>query len=87
MCLAQGPQRSDAGEARTRGPSDFTTEPLRSLKLVCKIGFYRTFHAVLFVQCTLQAMLVFNYSRESHNLSENGYVAYQTEGNKELINT
>ena len=21
MCLAQGPQRSDAGEARTRGPS------------------------------------------------------------------
>ena len=22
MCLAQGPQRSDAGEARTRGPSD-----------------------------------------------------------------
>ena len=22
MCLAQGPQRSDAGEAGTRGPSD-----------------------------------------------------------------
>ena len=21
MCIAQGPQRSDAGEARTRGPS------------------------------------------------------------------
>ena len=21
MCLAQGPERSDAGEARTRGPS------------------------------------------------------------------
>ena len=35
MCLAQGPQRSDAGEARTRGPSVssqalYTTEPLRS---------------------------------------------------------
>ena len=34
MCLAHGPQRSDAGEARTRGPSvssqDSTTEPLRS---------------------------------------------------------
>ena len=33
MCLAQGPQRSDAGEARTRGPSvvkHSTTEPLRS---------------------------------------------------------
>ena len=35
MCLAQGPQRSDAGEARTRGPSVSsqalaTTEPLRS---------------------------------------------------------
>ena len=35
MCLAQGPQRSDAGEARTRGPlsrvKHSTTEPLRSL--------------------------------------------------------
>ena len=30
MCLAQGPQRSDAGEARTRRPMHFTTEPLRS---------------------------------------------------------
>ena len=24
MCLAQGPQRSDTGEARTRGPSVFS---------------------------------------------------------------
>ena len=33
MCLAQGPQRSDAGEARTRDPSvsSQATEPLRSL--------------------------------------------------------
>ena len=35
MCIAQGPQRSDAGEARTRGPSVSSqalyTEPLRSL--------------------------------------------------------
>ena len=35
MCLAQGPQRSDAGEARTRAPRSrvkhSTTEPLRSL--------------------------------------------------------
>ena len=34
MCLAQGPQRSGAGEARTRGPSisikHSTIEPLRS---------------------------------------------------------
>ena len=34
MCLAQGPQLSDAGEARTRGPwsrvKHSTTEPLRS---------------------------------------------------------
>ena len=35
MCLAQGPQRSDAGEAQTRSPSvsrvkHSTTEPLRS---------------------------------------------------------
>ena len=36
MCLAQGPQRSDAGEARTRTPRSpvkhSTTEPLRSTK-------------------------------------------------------
>ena len=32
MSLAQGPQRSDTGEARTHGPSVSTTEPLRSLK-------------------------------------------------------
>ena len=35
MCLAQGPQRSDASEAQTRGPRSrvkhSTTEPLRSL--------------------------------------------------------
>ena len=33
MCIAQGPQRSDAGEARTRGPlsrvKHSTTEPLK----------------------------------------------------------
>ena len=48
MCLAQGPQRSDAGEARTQGTSvssqALTTEPLRSLlthtriKNVVRIG-------------------------------------------------
>ena len=41
MCLAQGPQRSDAVEARTRGPrsrvSHSTTEPLRSLNSVLLI--------------------------------------------------
>ena len=33
MCLAQGPQRNDAGEARTCGlrVKHSTTEPLRSL--------------------------------------------------------
>ena len=38
MCLAQEPQRNDAGEARTRGPRSrvkySTTEPLRSLSIV-----------------------------------------------------
>ena len=37
MCLAQGPQPSDAGEAQIRGPRSrvmhSTTEPLRSLFL------------------------------------------------------
>ena len=28
MCLAQGPQRSDAGEARTRGPSVSSQESI-----------------------------------------------------------
>ena len=35
MCLAQGPQRSDTGDARTRGPRSrvkrSTIEPLHSL--------------------------------------------------------
>ena len=39
MCLAQGPQRSDAGEAGTRGPQSqvkhSTTEPLHSLLVWC----------------------------------------------------
>ena len=47
MCLAQGPQRSDAGEARTRGPRSrvkhSTTEPLRSLRLVVWIRRYILF--------------------------------------------
>ena len=40
MCLAQGPQRSDAGEARTRGPfilprvKHSSPEPLRSLNIL-----------------------------------------------------
>ena len=37
ICLAQGPQYSDAGEARTRGPSVLnhsTTEPLHSLEVL-----------------------------------------------------
>ena len=36
MCLAQGPQRSDAGEARTRSPlvKHSTTEPMCSLQWV-----------------------------------------------------
>ena len=42
MCLAQGPQRSDASEARTRDPwsrvKHSTTEPLRSLK---RMLYYR----------------------------------------------
>ena len=43
MCLAQGPQRSDAGEARTCGPRSqvkhSTTEPLHSLYFSC-ISFH-----------------------------------------------
>ena len=32
MCLAQGPQRSDAGEARTRGPSKQISTPINFLQ-------------------------------------------------------
>ena len=43
MCLAQGPQRSDAGEARTHGPSvkHSTTEPLRSQNGLRVITIYK----------------------------------------------
>ena len=44
MCLVQGPQRSDAGEARTRGPRSrvkhSTTEPLHSL--LCQVYVFYT---------------------------------------------
>ena len=45
MCLAQGPQRSDAGEARTRGPS-VSSQVLFHLAtalpwcLVCGVGVH-----------------------------------------------
>ena len=38
MCLAQGPQRSDAGEARTRGP------------LVSSQALYHWATALLFIE-------------------------------------
>ena len=41
MCLAQGPQRSDAGEAQTRGPS---------VIFICKKGIYICEKAILFVK-------------------------------------
>ena len=44
MCLAQGPQRSDAGEARHVAPrsrvKNSTTEPLRSPLRFCEILVY-----------------------------------------------
>ena len=50
MCLAQGPQRSDAGEAQTRGPRSgvkrSTTEPLRSLDFVL-------FDLILYIPSTI----------------------------------
>ena len=47
MCLAQGPQRSDAGEARTRGPSvssqalyHWATALPNSFGSMTEIGYY-----------------------------------------------
>ena len=62
MSCSEGPQRSDAGEARTRGPSVLsqavsTTEPLGSLNipmLICNT-----------VQCDYQE--VFHISENSSN--------------------
>ena len=41
MCLAQGPQHSDAGEARTRGPSVKHSTTESSLSVVEKFKFKR----------------------------------------------
>ena len=61
MCLAQGPQRSDAGEARIRGPSV-------SSQAVCDCGISWLYSLTLFVleQTPAQAMGDLNafYSRQ-----------------------
>ena len=45
MCLAQGPQRSDAGEAQTATSRSqvkrSTTEPLRSLDVFCDVNYVK----------------------------------------------
>ena len=43
MCLAQGPQRSDAGEARTRGPSVSSQALVHSIGILTHNGIYRTY--------------------------------------------
>ena len=52
MCLAQGPQRSDTGEAQTRGPSarvkHSNTKPLCSYLCMCK-NFKICFSKILFL--------------------------------------
>ena len=54
MCLAQGPQRSDTGEARTRGPSASSqasaTEPLRSKVLFCQLSLMGLYILMTFFQ-------------------------------------
>ena len=61
MCLAQGPQRSEAGEARIRGPSVSSqalyhraTEPLRS-QYVCPLHDNAPEHASVFVKRFLKS--------------------------------
>ena len=36
MCLAQGPQQSDAGEARTQGPSVTSQDIFNFLETMCR---------------------------------------------------
>ena len=50
MCLAQGPQRSDAGEARSRGPSvssqalyHWATALLINIFYICRISYMHLF--------------------------------------------
>ena len=50
MCLAQGPQRSDAGEARTRGPS------------VSSQALYHCAPLIWWLLCALSLFSVFRYS-------------------------
>ena len=47
MCLAQGPQRSDAGEARTPDPSVSSQAFYhRATALPCVIGGFASFHGL-----------------------------------------
>ena len=48
MCLAQGPQRSDAGEARTRGPS-VSSQALNLIWTFIKLSYLNV--NVLFSLC------------------------------------
>ena len=50
MCLAQGPQRSDAGEARTRGPSVSSRAPYH---WVSTLGLGSKGLNILFLKCVI----------------------------------
>ena len=54
MCLAQGPQRSDAGEARTRGLSVSEFKVIFDLKsdIIFLVTISLSFKLWLFMVCT-----------------------------------
>ena len=52
MCLAQGPQRSDAGEARTRGPS-VSSQALYHWATALPIG--KADHDIVYIEYDIKA--------------------------------
>ena len=70
MCLAQGPQRSDAGKARTISVKHSTTEPLRfhlnSSSSIFKIRILAQFVISDFTNNTLLHTKRFYFKRQTH---------------------
>ena len=67
MCLAQGPQRSDAGEARTRGPSVLSQVLYNNAPfLTLGVGLGAP-----------------GYPGGQKKIFQHGHVAYQIDGDKE----
>ena len=65
MCHAQGPQRSDVSEARTRGPSVLSQALNHWATALPKISVYHNIYALLFKVFMIWHMHVYQGNRIS----------------------